>query len=244
MMPITTDPFLQIVLLILLVLMVVCVKVNKLTFFAALTAAMLGFLVATAAGLKGITMLGVFFILSVIATAHKKTAKLQINPASGDKTGRDAWQVLANGGVAGITAILCFLNRENNTYYLLMMASSLASALADTLSSELGMVYGKRFYNIITFKREANGLDGVVSLEGTLIGAAGAGIIALIYAGFGQLAIIVAAAGILGNLTDSILGGLLERKHLIGNNMVNFLNTGIAAIIGLLLYVLVKNGWF
>ncbi|MBB2148905.1 DUF92 domain-containing protein [Pedobacter gandavensis] len=233
--PILTDPFLQIVLILLMVVMVVCVKIGKLTRYAALTAAVLGFLVASAAGLKGISLLGVFFVLSVLATSHKKAVKRLINKDSGEKQGRDAWQVLANGGVAGLTAILSLLNPAHQDLYLLMMAASLASALADTLSSELGMVYGKRFYNIITFKREANGLDGVISLEGSIIGAIGAGIIALIYAGFGQLALIVIIAGIIGNLTDSLLGGLLERKHLIGNNMVNFLNTGFAAIVGLIL---------
>ncbi|MCX2450334.1 DUF92 domain-containing protein [Pedobacter sp. PLR] len=233
-----TDPFLQIVLLLLLFLMAVCVKNKKLTLYAAVTAALIGFLVAATAGLKGILMLGVFFVLSVLATSHKKKEKQLIHPVSGEKTGRNALQVLANGGVAGITAILSLLNPENKEYYLFMMAASLASALADTLSSELGMVYGKRFYNIITFKREANGLDGVISLEGTIIGAIGAGIIALIYAGFGQIAFIIAIAGVLGNFSDSLLGGLLERKHLIGNNMVNFLNTSFAAIAGLLLYLL------
>lgn len=233
-----TDTFLQIKLLLLLVLMVVCVKNKKLTLYAAVTAALLGFLVVATAGLTGITMLGVFFVLSILATSHKKSVKQLIHPVSGEKTRRDAWQVLANGGVAGITAILSLLNPENKEYYLLMMAASLSSALADTLSSELGMVYGKRFYNITTFKREANGLDGVISLEGTIIGAIGAGIIALIYAGFGQIAFIIAIAGVLGNFSDSLLGGLLERKHLIGNNMVNFLNTAFAAIAGLLLFLL------
>ncbi|WP_316751444.1 DUF92 domain-containing protein [Pedobacter gandavensis] len=236
--PILTDPLLQIILLLLLVLMVVCVKLGKLTFYAAITAALLGFLVAATAGLKGIAMLGVFFVLSVLATSHQKRIKQLIHPDSAEKTGRDARQVLANGGVAGITAILSLFNPEHKEYYLLMMAASLASALADTLSSELGMVYGKRFYNIISFKREANGLDGVISLEGTIIGAIGAGIIALTYAGFGKIAIIVAIAGVLGNFSDSLLGGLLERKNLIGNNMVNFLNTGFAALAGLLLYLL------
>lgn len=224
--------------MLLLVLMIVCVKVRKLTFYAAVTAAVLGFLVATAAGLKGISLLIVFFVLGVLATSHKKLVKLEIHKDSGEKTGRDAWQVLANGGIAGITATLSLLNPINKDFYLLMMAASLASALADTLSSELGMVYGKRFYNVVTFQKDTNGLDGVVSIEGTVIGAVGAGIIALIYAGLGKLALIVFIAGILGNFTDSLLGGLLERKHLIGNNMVNFLNTGFAAIIGLFLALL------
>ncbi|WGQ11554.1 DUF92 domain-containing protein [Pedobacter gandavensis] len=236
--PILNDPLLQIVLFLLTVLMVVCVKIRKLTLFAALTATILGFLVALASGLKGISMLTTFFVLSVLATSHKKAEKLKIQSAEGEKTSRDTSQVLANGGVAGLTAILCLLNPENSSYYLLMMAASLSSALADTLSSELGTLYGSRFFNVLSLKREAKGLDGVISFEGTLIGALGAGIIALIYAGFGQAAIIIAIAGILGNLTDSLLGAMLERKKLIGNNGVNFLNTLFAAIAGLLLYLI------
>jgi uncharacterized membrane protein len=42
---------------------------------------------------------------------------------------------------------------------------------------------------------------------------------------------LIALAGLIGNLMDSVLGALLERRGLMGNNVVNFLNTLAGALV-------------
>jgi len=152
---------------------------------------------------------------------------------------RTAAQVIANGSIAAILSLLSFLSAHQQPLLLLMVACSLSSATADTLSSELGNVYGKKFYNIVNFKKDVRGLNGAVSFEGTMIGITGSILIALIYtvpAGFTIDFLWIVIAGTIGNLTDSVLGATLERKHILNNDAVNFLNTLTAALAGLMLY--------
>jgi uncharacterized protein (TIGR00297 family) len=224
-----------------IVVMVLCVVTKKLTIPASLTAGVIGFLINLGAGLPGIIMLGTFFVLGILATSHKKELKVVLGEHQPE---RKPGQVFANGGVAAIMATLLYLDPANNMVYRMMMAASLASATADTLSSELGMVYGQRFYNILTFRKEAKGLDGVISMEGTLSGAAGSLVIALIYAlsfGIDAGCIVIFLSGILGNLVDSILGATLERKRFMNNDVVNFSNTLSAALIALFLNYIITN---
>ncbi len=93
-----------------------------------------------------------------------------------------------------------------------MMAAAFSSAAADTLSSELGSIYGRQFYNILSFKKDQRGLDGVVSLEGTVLGVAGSFIIATVYSiGFGwDIGLLwIVIAGTIGNLGGFFIGGLV-----------------------------------
>jgi len=229
------------ILLILSGIMFICIRTKKLTIPAALLAGVIGAITFLGTGWIGILSLLLFFIPGVWATSHRKELKAKITHEGTHPESRKASQVFANGGVAGIVSFIACLDHSRIDLYELMAAASLASALADTLSSELGMVYGRNFYNIWSFKREPKGLDGVVSLEGTLIGATGAGLMALLYRGFDKMGIIVLLAGILGNLLDSVLGATLERDKRIGNDLVNFLNTLFAAIFAGACYTLVQH---
>lgn len=210
---------------------------RKLTLTAAITAFVVASLIFLGAGYNGLAMLAAFFVLGVAATGWHKRDKKMLKSAADQNNRRDAWQVLANGGVAALGALLACIFPLHQQLFNLMLAGSLAAATADTLSSELGMVYGRRFYNVITFKPDQKGLDGVVSLEGTLIGLVGAALIALISESFWAVAI----AGIVGNYVDSLLGATLEYKGILNNNQVNFLATLTGALVALLFYYLVTT---
>lgn len=211
------------------------VKFNKLSLAGALTGGAIGCCIFFGAGFTGIAMLGLFFILGTLATSWKINTKIALEAAEKNKGKRTAGQVIANGGVAGILGLLAALFYGQQQLFQLMMAASLASATADTLSSELGTVYGKRFYNILSLRNDRRGENGVVSIEGFVFGIIGSTLISLVYAiGFGWsrdlLWIIV--AGTIGNIADSILGATLERRNYLKNDAVNFLNTLVAALIG------------
>jgi uncharacterized protein (TIGR00297 family) len=207
---------------------------HKLTLTGSLTGAAIGLLSYEGAGISGVAMMTLFFVLGSAATGWKRSQKVKINTAEKDHDPRTATQVLANSGVAAILSATAWHFPGEVELIKIMIAGSFAAATADTLSSELGMVYGKRFYNIISFKKDIRGLDGVVSLEGTLLGLAGAMLIAGVYAVGSDWEIsfwwIVLAGGI-GNLADSVLGAILERKGIIGNNVVNFWNTATGALV-------------
>lgn len=228
-----------ILLLILAFGMFLSVKSGKLTITAALTGGILALLVFMGSGFTGIAMMSIFFILGSAATSWKINVKQSHGLAENNKGRRTSQQVIANAVVAAILGLLAWLYPQKASPFQLMMAAGFASATADTLSSELGNVYGRRFYNILSFKKDARGLNGVVSLEGTLFGIAGSAIIAIIYAiGFKwdvNIAYII-LAGTVGNITDSLLGATLERKHYLHNDVVNSLNTLVAALTALLLY--------
>ncbi|OQP40849.1 hypothetical protein A4H97_14670 [Niastella yeongjuensis] len=213
---------------------------RKLTVAGAFTGGLLAGLLYKGLGVTGIIFLGAFFVAGTLATSLGRRKKEQLGIAEKNKGQRTASQVLANGGVAALAGLLAWIYPQCLSAWQLAAAASLASASADTLSSELGSIYGKNFYNILTFKKDTCGLDGVISLEGTLWGIAGSVLIAVIYIiayGYSPLGWWIVLAGFIGNMTDSILGAALERKGWIKNDQVNFLNTLVAALVGLLGYL-------
>jgi uncharacterized protein (TIGR00297 family) len=220
------------------------VKAGKLTDAGAITGGLIGFAVFLGAGFTGLAMLATFFIAGSAASAWKINYKISLGLAEENKGRRTAGQAFANGGVAGILGLLSWRFPAHSGLFNVMLAASLASATSDTLSSELGNIYGTRYYNILTLRSDKRGLNGVVSIEGTVLGTVGSCLIGLLYGpGFdwnGNMVCIV-LAGTIGNISDSVLGATLERKFYLNNNAVNFLNTLIAALAALVIYLLADH---
>ncbi|MEO6228884.1 MAG: DUF92 domain-containing protein [Ferruginibacter sp.] len=217
------------------------IRLKKLTIAGAIAGGLITCCIFAGTDFTGVVMIGLFFIIGSWVTTWKMAVKEALDAGENQHGKRTASQVLANGGVPGILGLLAWKFPENAIWFQCMIAAALASATADTISSELGTLYGKKFYNILSFQPGKRGENGVVSNEGTLMGLLGSMIIAATYClGFGFTIhfVWIIIAGTAGNIADSILGATLERKQVINNDIVNFLNTLFAALVaGLLMAV-------
>lgn len=208
-------------------------RAGKLTPPAVWTGGGLGLLIYLGTGFAGLASLALFFLLGTAASAWKEADKRRLGLADANKGRRTAGQVLANAGVAGLLGLVGWQFPGHAPACRLLLAGSFAAAAADTLASELGNVYGRRYYNIATLQPDQRGLDGVISLEGTLFGLAGSAVLAgahCLGSGWTPDFWWLLLAGTAGNLGDSILGATLERRRYLANNAVNFLNTLVGAL--------------
>jgi uncharacterized protein (TIGR00297 family) len=133
-----------------------------------------------------------FFISSVLLSrSGKKRKRALVDIGKGGA--RDAWQVLANGGVA--TACLLgwiFLDRGAAlSPWFVAFAGAYAAATADTWGTEVGTLAAKPPRSIVTGKPLATGLSGGVSAPGTAAEVAGAVLIAVL----SPLALLLALPG-------------------------------------------------
>ena len=117
---------------------------------------------------------------------------------------------------------------------------AISASLADTLSSEIGVLSKKKPVMITTLKSVQTGADGGVSILGFIAAAVGALIISglgfLFGLSFGQ-AVIVFAAGIFGSVMDSIFGATIQQKKWVDNNEVNFLGSSAGALFSVALAI-------
>ncbi|WP_310394511.1 DUF92 domain-containing protein [Hymenobacter sp.] len=204
------------------------VRAGKLTTAAAGTGGALGLLIFLGGGFPELALLALFFGLGTAASSWRVADKRRLGLAEENRGRRTAGQVVANAGVAALLGLVAWQLPRAAPLAQLMLAGSFAAATADTLASELGNLYGRRYYNILTLRPDARGRNGVVSLEGTALGLAGTATLAAVYClcfGWSTAFWWLLMGGTAGNLADSVLGATLERRGLLNNNAVNFLNT-------------------
>jgi uncharacterized protein (TIGR00297 family) len=180
------------------------------------------------------------FVLTWAATRFGRSQKQRLGLAE-DKRGRNAAQVAANLGAAGLGAAAALTRPLPGSLYAMVVVAALAEATADTLASELGEVLGGPPLLVTTFARVAPGTDGAVSLAGTAAGTGGAVLVVLVAVstlGLGLGEAVCAGLGAVGGLfIDSLLGATAERRGCLNNDAVNFLSTIAAAAIAILIFI-------
>jgi len=171
-------------------------------------------------GLGGFVMLFSFVALSIVATAASSKAR----GLDKSYSVRGMGNVAANLGPAAAFAIASLFS-DNPHMFNVGFCACLGAALSDTVSSEIGIAYGKRHVDIVTRAQTAAGVNGAVSMEGSLAGLMGAVFMAIASV-TAELASpseawIVLAGGTLGFFADSWLGSVYENDGLLTNDAVN-----------------------
>lgn len=245
-----------------LIVSLIAWRMRALTVSGAVAAFVVGGCVFSFGGIEAAVILIAFFISGSLLS--------KLNPQANqkEKNGRDYKQVLSNGIAPVIGVLLTALTpivREQATVFFL---ASLATATADTWATEIGMRYGNRVYNVFSFRPMQKGLSGGVSVIGLLasvLGAMSIGLLPLLPFWGGdkmcglvlvRIFPVVAVAGFIGALIDSLLGATIQVKYehdglyiedyvagssrvsgvsFIDNNLVNLIATIWGGLIGVAL---------
>lgn len=195
---------------------------------------LVGFVIYAFLDWRGYLLLLAFFVLGSACTkiGYRRKAAEKLAQEEGGRRG--ARHALANVSVAAACAVFAALT-DLPVLFSLAFAAAFATAAADTASSEIGQLLGRRTYLVTTFRPVPRGTEGAVSLEGTLAGVAASAILAVLgvlvglYPWAGVLPIVVAA--FVGTTFESAVGAALEKRRLLDNEALNFLNTLVGALV-------------
>ena len=205
-------------LLVAAVITVLAYRFQLLTRSGALAAFGLGTVVFGLGGLRWAIVLMIFFLTSSGLSRLLRKKKEATEDKYSKGSTRDAWQVLANGGLAGFFVILhYFLPQSPLTW--IGFCAAFSAANADTWATELGSLSRIPPQMITTLKKVEAGTSGAVSWLGMAAAILGALVVALTGTLFDPYAAVqpahlaltvITIGGIAGSLMDSWLGATLQ----------------------------------
>ena len=193
---------------------------------------------ACAGGAAWLFLFSAFFIATAASRLGLKRKNL-LGIAEEHGGRRGAGNAFANCGVATIAAAAVVFT-PHSAPAMLAFVAALTAGGSDTVASEIGKAWGRATFLVTTLGRVKPGTPGAMSLEGTAAGIVAAFGLAALAAELGLVPswtvvpIVVAATA--GSLVESALGATLEGPGILNNDMLNFINTAVAAGVALALY--------
>jgi uncharacterized protein (TIGR00297 family) len=182
------------------------------------TGAIAAIVVATASSVAGWSwawMLIAFFISSTLLSKTGENKKRALTEDIVEKGGdRDAWQVLANGGIFAAGALMSVVHPSR--LWWAAGAGAIGTAIADTWATEIGTLSDQTPISITSGKSVPAGTSGGITTAGMLGGIAGAlgmALLAILLGWNTRIATAAIVGGIAGLLIDSILGATLQERR-------------------------------
>ena len=200
----------------------------------AVAALLIGTAITAGLGAAGLLTMVAFFVVGTAATrfGHARKAGRGIAQEKGGERGwRNAW---ANGAVPAVLALgAAMAPPDTRTAWAIAYAAAVATACADTASSEVGKAFGGRTFLLPTLRAVPPGTEGGVSLAGTLGGAVAAALVAATAAAGGLYAWafvpVVTGSAVVGALAESLVGPTALRRRWMDQDGLNTFNTAFGA---------------
>jgi uncharacterized protein (TIGR00297 family) len=202
----------------------------------AFVGAIVGVVIYAGAGRHAWLLLVATFIVASVASRMGLKRKVLLGIAEDRGGRRGGGNAVANCGVAAIAAIAASTTPDSGAA-LVALVASLTAGGSDTVASEIGKAWGRSTFLVTSLGRVKPGTPGAMSLEGTAAGVLAAfGIAALavslgLVGGSAILAVVVGATA--GAVVESLLAATLEEPGVLNNDMLNFINTAVAAAVAL-----------
>ena len=190
-------------------------RAGSLSRSGALAAALTGGLIFGFGGFPWAMLLLTFFITSSVLSRLFNKQKVGLSEKYSKGNQRDWAQVLANGGLGALLAVIFYLLPQQDWIWL-AFAGAMAAVNADTWSTELGVMSNILPRLITNGKIVERGTSGGITLTGTLAALGGAALVAIVAVSFPPYLLwlprwgIIVFGGLIGSLFDSVLGASVQ----------------------------------
>ena len=173
----------------------------------------------------------VFFLTGTAVSRLGRERKRKFVPMHEHGSERNWVQVISNGGVGLVAAILCSVTEQGA--FAIAAVISFAAANADTWGSEIGVLSRRAPRSILTGREITAGMSGGITVEGTFASLFGSLVIAVWFGLLALVALLVSGSqagtssivrllgtssvivvfGFLGSIIDSILGASIQAQY-------------------------------
>jgi len=165
-------------------------------------------------GIRWVVMLLFFFAGSNLLSRWRSREREQLVGSFIEKgSRRDAWQVLANGGVFGLAAVLA--DGGATSTWEAVGIGAIVAATADTWSTEVGTVLGGTPRSILNGRQVAPGTSGGITIAGSTAAIAAATLAASVAVSldWSTPAPAIVLGGLAGSVIDSLLGATVQERR-------------------------------